>query len=133
MATHSTNHPFKCELCNKSFSRKSNLQRHSEVHVREEKKLTSNEIGPICPICLKNVTGDFKRHVKYHDTVKANQGLKKYSCDLCSASYDQFNNLQAHMWRHTGKKEFQCEICSNFFSHLSNIKKHMKIHSNDRK
>lgn len=135
MATHSTEHPFKCELCDKQFSRKSNLQRHSEIHARVEKRnnLAIEEIGQECPICFKNVTGDFKRHVKYHETVKADQGIKKYSCDVCNASYNLFNNLQAHMWRHTGKKEYSCDICKCEFSHISNVKRHMKIHSGDKK
>lgn len=99
MATHSTELPFGCDLCDKAFSRKSNLQRHAEIHAREQKKLTSDEVGQECPVCFKNVTGDFKRHVKYHE--KTEQNTKIYSCDLCSASYTRFNNLQAHMWRHT--------------------------------
>lgn len=128
MAVHRTEHPFKCGLCDKSFSRKSNLQRHSEIHARDN----SNEVGQECPICFKNVTGDFKRHTKYHEMAKIDV-VKKYSCDLCSASYNQFNNLKAHMWRHTGQKEYSCDICSKEFSHLSNLKKHMKIHSGDKK
>ncbi|KAJ6645873.1 Zinc finger protein [Pseudolycoriella hygida] len=132
MATHSTEHPFKCNLCDKAFSRKSNLQRHAEIHVREQMKLTIDEFGQECPICFKNITGDFKRHVKYHE--KADSGAdRKYSCEVCGASYNLAANLQAHMWRHTGKKEFTCDICSKEFSHISNIKKHMKIHSGDKK
>lgn len=131
MATHNPEKQFKCLLCKKRFSRQSTLNNHMKAHVEPKDKSSDCEIAQECPICFKNVTSDYKRHVKNHDRIKGD--TKTYACKLCDANYNQYNSLRAHMSKHTGKKEYCCDVCSKEFSDLSNLTKHLRIHSGDKR
>lgn len=115
MATHRAEDPFKCIVCAKTFRRQSTLNAHLEMHARKK------EIGPEY---LQNVTADVD--------VKDHANLKKFSCEICGASYYQHKNLQTHMQRHNGEV-IRCDICSKEFSALPNLKRHMNTHSGDKK
>lgn len=132
MSTHNPEKQFQCDLCMKSFSRKSTLNKHMKAHCEPSSgKSTDAEVARECPICFKNVTGDFQRHVKNHDRLRGDP--KTFACKLCAANYNQYNSLRAHMSKHTGKKEYCCDVCSKEFSDLSNLTKHLRIHSGDKR
>ena len=50
------------------------------------------------------------------------------SCNFCSKSFADGNNLSNHMLTHERKKDFKCEQCNNLFIAKGSLKIHMLIH-----
>ena len=85
---------FKCNVCNKGFTKTQSLKIHlSTVHMGEKNYK--------CKICGKDFPKStaLKRH---DDTV--HKGLKPYKCDFCTVSYGQSGDLKRHIQR-VHKKE----------------------------
>ena len=64
---------FPCNLCDKSFTIKSSLQRHMQLHTGQYKYH--------CTICRKgfNESTNYKTHMRVHEGIK-------YNCHYCSKS-----------------------------------------------
>ena len=79
--------PYSCSHCSKTFSEKSKLTRHSQIHVSSR---------PLkCPYCPKTFTLDFnlRTHMRSHT------GDKPFHCPYadCTKSCTQLGNLTVHM------------------------------------
>lgn len=127
MLVHNPNKQFKCEMCDKAFSRKINLNVHIKTHYRQQGLLAEGDVVQECPVCFKTITYNFKQHMRNHERGKA------YACKLCDARFHQSNSLRAHMSKHTGKKEYCCTVCLKEFSMSSNLTKHMRIHTGEKR
>ena len=88
---------YKCDLCNKSYPRKSALSRHIKT-VHEGKRFE-------CKTCNQVFTqsGSLKTHqLEVHD------GIKKYECKNCNQHFTKSTHLKTHQSAvHEGKK-FEC-------------------------
>ncbi|XP_062538529.1 zinc finger protein 2-like [Armigeres subalbatus] len=119
----STGGRFDCLKCRKSFSTKTNLNRHVQSH---------NGNKPfVCPLCQKGFTqaGSLKQHLLIH------QNLRPFVCSVCDQGFTQQKSLTFHMRRHTNEKPFVCPHCSYAFRQKDGLKRHLLVkHSaNDAK
>ncbi|KAJ9587688.1 hypothetical protein L9F63_018868, partial [Diploptera punctata] len=48
---------------------------------------------------------------------------KKFTCNICGASYRQGTNLTAHKKKHFG--ETRCHLCNKILSRKSNMERHL--------
>lgn len=134
---------FKCDHCDKSFSRKANLDSHLNVHLEEKryecdicslklktkanlrihKKLHTND-AVACKICDKK----FKTSNQLINHMIVHSEVKKYECGVCNnASYKRSKDLQSHMLSvHLNVRKYQCQWCSRTFNNNSNYRKHKK-------
>ena len=94
---------FKCQVCDRSFTHRHNLEAHFEAH------FTRNERGYfICPIpdCPKIMSwkNSCKRHVRIHT------GEKPYPCTQsgCGARFREITSLKEHSKVHTGVTTHIC-------------------------
>lgn len=74
---------YSCELCNKSFSDGTSLERHNhEMH-------SEGEIQPVTEACTQSTSS------KDSETESTNK-TEVFSCDLCDMSYHNTNGLHRH-------------------------------------
>ncbi|OMJ26165.1 Transcriptional regulator CRZ1 [Smittium culicis] len=58
--------------------------------------------------------------------------FKKYSCNICFASFSRQHNLKSHTLTHSTERPFICDICSKSFRRQHDLKRHKKLHTGER-
>ncbi|XP_039291425.1 zinc finger protein rotund isoform X3 [Nilaparvata lugens] len=105
------------------FGSKSELQMHSQLHMREVKPYK-------CTQCSKTFANSsyLSQHTRIH------LGIKPYRCEICQRKFTQLSHLQQHIRTHTGDKPYKCRHpnCNKAFSQLSNLQSHSRCHQTDK-
>ncbi|XP_031627218.1 zinc finger and SCAN domain-containing protein 12-like [Contarinia nasturtii] len=109
----SVNADNRCNICQKTFSTRTNLTRHKITH--EGRK------PYVCRICGSSFTqnGSLKCHMFIHT------GERPYKCDQCDKAFTQSKSLVFHKRRHTGEKPFPCDVCGIQFRQKDGLKRHI--------
>lgn len=118
-AIHSTERPYICEICQKTFNRVSTLISHRKTHTGLKPHR--------CHLCTK----------AFHQKGKDKLQNKKSPIILCLRLYifnprikDKYKlikflgNLRNHIFTHTNERPYKCDICGNGFNQMSNLMCH---------
>ncbi|XP_075038683.1 zinc finger and BTB domain-containing protein 41 [Mixophyes fleayi] len=140
---------WKCDICNKSFTRRPHLEEHMILHSQDKpfkctycdeqfksrfKRLKHQEkyhLGPFpCDICGRqfNDSGNLKRHIEY-----THGGKRKWTCFICGKSVRERTTLKEHLRIHSGEKPHLCSICGQNFRHGSSYRLHLRVHHDDKR
>ena len=149
---------FQCAICDRTFSKVGNLQRHQFTHTQQRPfmcKLCNKGFVSLYYLnrhcstnCQSNVMGQFEKSKKLQDSVESDGHLVKqeeygedlFCCAICNRSFSKIGNLERHQSvhhnrnsftpnkAHNGHKPFKCGICHEVFVFGSQLKRHMKIH-----
>ena len=115
-SVHDKNKPFKCDVCSYYFSNLGTLNRHTATfHTAKE-----------CSRCnsIFKSHGEFKLHV-----YSVHKGKKPYECSNCDFKCDTKGILTRHVKViHEGKRPFKCDVCSRNFPTKYSLKSHI-VHS----
>ncbi|VEL07189.1 unnamed protein product [Protopolystoma xenopodis] len=118
--------PFKCHLCNRSFSSASFLYFHKRVHKygqarplkwdHQTEKLSTVPVGITCP------NGRLPA-----DMPSSHLPNRPFKCPSCSNAYKYCPHLQFHIrQRHlTGQTLHPCDICGRKYLKHSNLNRHV--------
>lgn len=104
---------FTCQHCHKTFTSRSNLERHARLHTGFKPY--------VCAICQKAFSR--KDHLSNHSAKHA------YKCGHCNKRYADKTNLATHFtYEHDSILTNCCEFCNKGFGNLEAYEEHVKTH-----
>ncbi|XP_052888891.1 gastrula zinc finger protein xFG20-1-like isoform X2 [Anopheles moucheti] len=111
---------FICNLCDRTFQRKHNLEKHrcrfSDRRPQQEQSSAVDRIEDGIEEAELQQSPDAKQDVIY--------------CMLCDRRFSSTSGLKYHLKRHTGNKAFACLYCEKRFTANSNLNAHIRnVHS----
>ncbi|XP_016963352.1 zinc finger protein 883 [Drosophila biarmipes] len=116
----SSERPFQCKLCQKTFQRKAGVIVHLRVHTGERPYKCS-----LCPSAFKQQI-DVKRHMLTHTKERP------HKCHLCDMDFTHPSALKVHLLDHKGERPFKCKRCPKTFRFNACLKIHMRDHTGER-
>ena len=117
-----TNEPFVCLVCAKSFKYQRNLDTHiSLTHTNKHENQ--------CQICDQNfaTTYKLKRHMaELHNVTQFGNSIyseeaKTFNCMVCESVFKRKENLKAHEKTHLDGSKFTCDKCGKQFTVKSSL------------
>ena len=107
------NDKFKCNSCDKLFSR-SRMKWHY-IAVHEGVKGAREK----CDICALSVI-HLRKHILY-----AHKATEDHKCDSCNKSFSLPSYLKTHIHTvHEGPKDYECDICNQRFKVAKSVKEY---------
>ena len=121
----SHNKPYKClyGICNKSFSRNTDLKLHL-LTVHKNKGKDGQEICKFCKNTFRSKSSLLKHVDNIHGEIQ-----KKFVCKRCHKQFRRKDELQNHFKSHLSmdmRKIFKCNDCPSSFTLKSNLQKHLR-------
>ncbi|TGZ70221.1 hypothetical protein CRM22_003316 [Opisthorchis felineus] len=116
-----TQNPYKCKVCDKSFQFKSKFERHQAIH--------DNGKTHHCKFCDAkfNDPSAMRRHHKLqHSDEETMRNSRKHVCPSCGKRFLYATDIINHLVVHTNEKHFVCEVCGATFTVLSTLMRHKR-------
>jgi KRAB domain-containing zinc finger protein len=113
-----------CEVCGKTFRRRSDLNVHSILHSQEPQKSFQ------CP--FEQCGRFFVRERKYQDHVNIHTGAMPYTCMKCAKKFRCRYRKRDHEVSCMGLKDLKCEVCSREFTQRAGLYNHKRAEHSDR-
>lgn len=148
LANHLSVHANMCNVCNKTFSTKQQLEKHEQCHLSAATQYECTECGKsflgsdafrqhYC-VHQKHLSTTDKRSLENSSEVltKNNEeeeevdvGEDFYNCPTCNKRFASNISLQEHQKLHEFDRPFKCLVCGKGFAKKKYLTQHQQIHS----
>ncbi|KAK6196910.1 hypothetical protein LQW54_011055 [Pestalotiopsis sp. IQ-011] len=122
ISTHTSFKPYKCEVCQESFSAQQALDQHVRIHTGEKPYKCDY---PGCDKAFKQKSA-LTMHKRTHT------GEKPLTCEFCGKSFCESSNLSKHRKIHTANYKFKCTVCTKSFIRIDQLRRHQLKHERDK-
>lgn len=123
---------WKCNVCDRTFSRKHNCERHLIVHGPAiESAATTGFTTWKCQECDRIFARkqNCERHIMLVHGPPDSAERRKFVCEICAKGFSTKTKLHEHGTVHTGEKDFHCDQCGKAFGRKNLLAQHMLRHS----
>ena len=126
---HSSLKAFKCSVegCDSQFKRLKALKVHQNKKHKTSSSTSDRHLCSFCGKCFETQSG-LKSHIGKHTGVAYVK--RKHSCAICSKSFRCKADLDTHSVVHTKEKPFSCHLCHLSFTQRASLKDHLNVHEN---
>lgn len=147
LTTHSEVRPYACEVCNKRFKQRHEVNAHKRSHSNpsfqcdicskmfvHKSHLTSHRKKHLCEFSefCKDCNKGFVTKSAYLKHVKVHHEKVSHICDICGHRLSTMSALNEHKTTHDpnyGKERSHvCDICGKSYLTARNLKTHLKTH-----
>lgn len=122
----SDGHQVACPKCSRVFPSNARLAKHMQLHPDDPSS------SYLCVHCDKVFDSSkvplWKHMMVEHPDVKATNGQKNFTCNICGFSTIHKQRLERHMETHNPDKEFVCKFCNKRYQTTSSLMTHMISH-----
>jgi len=118
-AIHSGINRFNCHICNQSFEHHSDLAMHKCIFHSNNKPY----ICDVCQMAFSSASG-LESHKNVHSGT-----VNRLSCDTCNKTFRQLNILTMHKHTHESSKRYVCHVCKMAYHYPSSLKRHQASHN----
>ena len=148
--THTTEHTFKCKVCEKSYKGPKALHRHmrsahlgrkpyvcsqcgkgfvESTTLKHHIRLHTGERPYVCDTCFKSFHKP--RGLALHKL--CHQDVRAYVCTVCQAGFKTHTTLSRHKREvHSQLRKHHCTVCNKSLKQLQHLKTHMRVHTGER-
>ncbi|KAF8778765.1 Zinc finger protein 208 like protein [Argiope bruennichi] len=126
-----------CDICNKAFNRKDNLERHLRVHTGE-KPFKCTFCSRRFTIIFHEVASPFKEQKKRNTNISAKAEVlamhdapASFSCEFCG-HHVIFGPLTASIQRKSLFAVKKCQYCGREFNQKGHLVQHLRIHTGEK-
>lgn len=111
-------HPFRCDLCPKSYPHRTGLNIH--------KNIVHHGIRRSCPIC--GMLSTSKWYIKCH-IASVHERFKPFPCSHCDKTYSSQISLKEHVniFHNDNQQKLKCETCAKYFIRKAHLLKHKRL------
>ncbi|XP_065163488.1 zinc finger protein 34-like [Atheta coriaria] len=120
-AVHNNTKPYACDKCDKQFPYFSSYKNHLLQHVSKTHA---------CDQCEKVFS--HPSSLVYHRETEHNNG-RKFVCNKCKKSFKHKQLLLRHQLVHTSERPFSCTECKGAFKTRANLINHIATHTKEKK
>ena len=109
-----------CTLCDKSYSYKCDLQKHTNMK-------HSNTAAVLCDLCGEGFSNEAsrQRHKELkHDMLTHDNPMRKFECHICKSRFLTRANLEGHINKHLNMKPYKCKNCDAVFNYVTSQRNH---------
>ncbi|CAL8091861.1 unnamed protein product [Calicophoron daubneyi] len=110
----SSERPYQCPTCSRSFAVKAGLVQHMRTH--------TDERPYPCPHCGRA----FKQKIQLTTHMRVHSGERPYGCRLCGKLFRQQSHVVQHLRTHTGEKPHKCYQCGKAFRQKYSLISHQR-------
>lgn len=113
---------YKCNLCDKCFTRKRSLIAHHRAHTRGKESYK-------CDVCNKS----FVHRCIFIIHSRTHTAEKPYRCSRCYKGFNYKCTLIKHQTIHTGEKPYKCDTCDKSFLRKDALVFHYRSHTRENR